>query len=361
MGTEDFPCPKCPHLNTTRSIACKNCGADLKQVSHCIAHIEKVVGRRSTQILNFIIAVAILGIIIAVAVPKAFSRSIIVPLSVARGIGAAIDGSIQAKHSDYLSNGDKYTLDDVLAGTAITGGITYNTTPNNTPAMREICSNVAGTAIILNYMKGTYVWDYIPRNGDTAAKIVESGDFGKAVEIDSTLDLIITFVVLLGFIIVVSIPFYFKNPPFNPTSATRADLNKALKKIRNACISGLVTAGCFSLFFIVRPSITGNIIRNIENIIFAFLITAVLFGLSFGVYKRSCFCAIGLFMSMLCCLMLCIYVSMSSQITSLEKMYIGVGCMLAYFTFEGIRGTVTYHKLFKTIQEKIKALEPVLH
>jgi len=93
-----------------------------------------------------------------------------------RGIGAAINATIQAIHSDYIINGDKYTLDDVLASTAFTGGITYNTTPNNTPAMREICSNVGGTTIIVNCKQGTFKWDYIPRNGNIAAYMVENTD-----------------------------------------------------------------------------------------------------------------------------------------------------------------------------------------
>ncbi len=352
MGTEDFPCPKCSQYNTANRTTCKDCGIDLKQVSHSITHIEKVAGKRSSLILNFIIAVAILGIIMAVAVPKAFSLSISSPLSAARGIGAVISGTIQEKHDNYLKDGTDYTASDVVANTPFCGGITATT---GVPGDGQI-SAVSPTTIRLNFNKHkVFKWDYIPRNGDTAANIVESGDFGKAAETDSTLNLIITFVILIGFIIVVSLPFYFKNPPFTPTSATRADLNKALKKIRNACISGLVSAGYFYLLFFISFSITGNII-NPETFFWAFLIGVVLFGLPFGVYKRSRFCAIALFMSILCSLMLHILVSTTFAITSLEKMYIGVGCVLACFTFEGIRGTFTYHKLLiKTIQEKNKS------
>ena len=219
MVAEDFPCPKCSHLNTTRSIACKNCGAHLKQASHNIKHIEKVSGRRSTLILNFIVVVAIFGIIMAVAVPKAFSYSPVSPLSNARGVGSALSSTITDKHDNYLKDGTDYTASDIVADTVLTGGIKATT---GEPEDWHI-SAVTPTTIKLNLKTIVFSWDYIPRNGDTAAKIVESGDFGKAAETDSTLNLIITFVVLIGFIIVVSIPFYFKNPPFTHTSSTRAD------------------------------------------------------------------------------------------------------------------------------------------
>ncbi len=96
------------------------------------------------------------------------------PLSSARGIGAAISATIQAKHSDYLINGDKYTLDDVLASTSFTGGITYTTTPNNTPAMREICSNVSGDRICVNPYGEQYDWNWTPRVSKTPALITEN-------------------------------------------------------------------------------------------------------------------------------------------------------------------------------------------
>jgi hypothetical protein len=351
MAANVFECPECSQLITTNRKTCKGCGAGLKQVSHSITHIEKVAGRHSTLILNFIIAVAILGIIIAVAVPKAFSYSTSSPLSNARGVGSAMSATITDLHANYLKDGTDYTASDVVADTPFSGGITATT---GVPGDRQI-SAVSPTTIRLNFNKHkVFKWDYIPRNGDTAAKIVESVDFGKAAETDSTLNLIITFVILIGFIIVVSLPFYFKNPSFTPTYTTRADLNKALKKIRDACISGLVSAGYLYLLFIVSLPITENI-TNPDTFFWTFLITAVLFGLPFGVYKRSRFCAIALFMSILCSLMLHILVSTTFAMTSLEKMYIGVGCVLACFTFEGIRGTFTYHKLFKTIQEKNKS------
>ncbi len=97
-------------------------------------------------------------------------------LSTARAVGSTISTSIQAKHSDYLNNGNDYTLDNVLTDTILAYGIKYQATASNTPANGEITSNVAGIAIILNYGKSNYVWDYTPRNGNTPALLTENLD-----------------------------------------------------------------------------------------------------------------------------------------------------------------------------------------
>jgi len=91
-----------------------------------------------------------------------------------RGIGSAISATIQAKHSDFLNNAVPYTLDDVLADTSFTGGITYNTTPNNTPARDDVCSNVAGDKICVNLKGGQFDWNWTPQVGNTPALIDEN-------------------------------------------------------------------------------------------------------------------------------------------------------------------------------------------
>ena len=177
MGTEDFPCPKCSQLNIANRTTCKNCGADLRWAVPYNIPKQKVAERRSalTTVIISVIVIIALGVISIWILDRLRScRGYgTAPLSAARGIGAAIDSSIQAKHSDYLINGDKYTLDDVLASTAFTGGITYNTTPNNTPAIREICSNVAGDKICVNLKGEQFDWTWTPRVGKTPALIVE--------------------------------------------------------------------------------------------------------------------------------------------------------------------------------------------
>lgn len=124
-------------------------------------------------LIELIMVIVILGIISAVAIPKFLSLSDSAKLSAARGVGSAISSSIQAEHSDFLINTTAYTLDDVLAATAFTGGITYQSTDTDTPAAGEIASNAAGTAIILNYKGSTFEWDWTARNGDTPALIAE--------------------------------------------------------------------------------------------------------------------------------------------------------------------------------------------
>ncbi len=95
----------------------------------------------------------------------------------ARAIASALASSISAEHSDYLLNNVDYDLDDVLTATDFSSRrITYQATDTDTPALGEIASNVAGTAIIMNYRHDIFKWDYIPRNGDTAAYISENSD-----------------------------------------------------------------------------------------------------------------------------------------------------------------------------------------
>ncbi len=176
MAANVFECPECSQLITTNRKTCKGCGAGLKQVSHSITHIEKVAGRHSTLILNFIIAVAILGIIIAGAVPKAFSLSISSPLSEARGVGSALSSTITNKHDNYLKDGTDYTASDVVADTKYTGGYIGGITVTTGEPEDGQISAVNPTTIKLFYKTRVFEWDYTPRNGDTIAHITETGD-----------------------------------------------------------------------------------------------------------------------------------------------------------------------------------------
>ncbi len=89
-----------------------------------------------------------------------------------RGVGSAISASIQAKHSDYLINGTDYTASSAVAGTSFTDGIKVTT---GVPGEREI-SAVSPTTIRFNFINKIYEWDYIPRNGNIAAYMVENTD-----------------------------------------------------------------------------------------------------------------------------------------------------------------------------------------
>ncbi len=124
-------------------------------------------------LIELIMVIVILGIISAVAIPKFLSLSDSAKLSAARGVGGAIASSISAEHADYLVNGNTYTLDDVLSATAFTSGISYNTTDNDTPVSGDICSNGAGTQIVLNHKTSTFAWDWTAQTGDTPALLDE--------------------------------------------------------------------------------------------------------------------------------------------------------------------------------------------
>ncbi len=167
MGAEDFHCPKCSQLNAANRTTCKECGADLRWAVPYNIPMKKTT--RSIIIKVF----AVFAIFLIIALIKYPPGNDDPRLSAARGIGGAIGGTIKFKHSDYLINGNKYTLDDVLSSTALFGGIIYNTTPNNTPAMSEICSNVAGNKICVNLNDHQFVWDWTPQIGETQALIVE--------------------------------------------------------------------------------------------------------------------------------------------------------------------------------------------
>ena len=115
-------------------------------------------------LIELIIVIVILGIIAGVAIPKFIGLSSSARLSAARGVGAAISGTISAKHADYLINNNTYTADDVLTDTAFTGGVIVTNSSN-----------------ILTFESGpeTYTWTYEVQSGDTAAYLEEnsSSDF----------------------------------------------------------------------------------------------------------------------------------------------------------------------------------------
>ena len=173
MAATVFQCPQCSQLNTTRRLTCKNCGANFEVALAGIEPIEETTGSALALFFKVFIAIVILGILAAVALPKFADIDEPLPLSAARGIGSAINATIQAKHSDFLINAVPYTLEDCLANTSFSFGFTYNTTPNNTPEMHEISYNVDGTKIMCNDHGDTYGWTWTPRVGDTPALIVE--------------------------------------------------------------------------------------------------------------------------------------------------------------------------------------------
>ncbi len=128
-------------------------------------------------LIELIMVIVIIGIISAVAVPRFLNLAGSARLGSARGIGGAINGSIQAEHADWLINGTAYSLADVLSATNFTGGISY-VAGAGAPAIGEIREETANTNIQLNLGGTVYEWDWTDRVLDTAAIIVE--DSGSA-------------------------------------------------------------------------------------------------------------------------------------------------------------------------------------
>jgi MSHA pilin protein MshA len=115
-------------------------------------------------LIELIMVIVIIGIISAVAIPKFVGLSTSARLSAARGIGAALSGTIQAEHADFLINGvsSAYTVTDVTGNTILSGGATV--------------SNVGN---VITYVSGpdTFTWTYTPNAGDTTAILAETSGF----------------------------------------------------------------------------------------------------------------------------------------------------------------------------------------
>ncbi|MGR3293281.1 MAG: prepilin-type N-terminal cleavage/methylation domain-containing protein [Candidatus Scalindua sp.] len=111
-------------------------------------------------LIELIMVIVIIGIISAVAIPKFIGLSDSARLSTARGIGAAMSGTIQGLHADFLINNNTYTMGDVIGGTTFSA--------NATPI-------ASGTNINFTTGPETFTWAYvdISDTDDTAAVITE--------------------------------------------------------------------------------------------------------------------------------------------------------------------------------------------
>jgi MSHA pilin protein MshA len=114
-------------------------------------------------LIELIMVIVIIGIISAVAIPKFVGLSSSARLSTARGVGAAMSGTIQAQHAAYLISNASYDADAVLLATQFGSGVAV--------------TNAANT---LSFTSGpeTFTWTYADNVGDTAAFLAE--DAGSA-------------------------------------------------------------------------------------------------------------------------------------------------------------------------------------
>ena len=113
-------------------------------------------------LIELIMVIVIIGIISAVAIPKFVGLSTSARLSTARGVGAAINGTIQAKHADFLINATAYTDDLVIADTIFSAN-----------------TNVTTAANVITFVTGptTFTWTYADNTNDDPATITEATGF----------------------------------------------------------------------------------------------------------------------------------------------------------------------------------------
>ena len=113
-------------------------------------------------LIELIMVIVIIGIISAVAIPKFVGLSDSARLATARGVGAAINGTIQAKHADFLINAVIYTDDLVVADTTFSAN-----------------TDVTTAADVITFVSGpdTFTWTYADNNGDDPATITELAGF----------------------------------------------------------------------------------------------------------------------------------------------------------------------------------------
>ncbi len=123
-------------------------------------------------LIELIMVIVILGIMSAVAIPRFLNLADSARLSAARGVGSAMNGSIQSTHSQWLIAGADYTCANVLTATNFTGGINY-VAGAGAPGLGEIREVTADTNIQLNLGGQIFEWDWATRNGDTAATLTE--------------------------------------------------------------------------------------------------------------------------------------------------------------------------------------------
>ncbi len=115
------------------------------------------------------------------------------------------------------------------------------------------------------------------------------------------------------------------------------DINKANTLIKEAWIVGVVLGG-FNLF----ASFFGWYGSNLWNLIDV----AIVFGLSFGIYKKSRTCALAMFIYLL------INKIMMLSEGTLQSSGFLWAILFGYAFFQGIRGTFAYHKIIRTLKQK---------
>ncbi len=122
-------------------------------------------------LIELIMVIVIIGILSAVAIPRYYNLTSLARTEIARGVAAAINGTVQAEHADWLINADDYDENEVLSATNFSGGIAYVIgTPG---ASGEIGSGTANKIYLQLSTTNTYEWTFIDRSGDIPAVLSE--------------------------------------------------------------------------------------------------------------------------------------------------------------------------------------------
>ena len=140
----------------------------------------------------------------------------------------------------------------------------------------------------------------------------------------------------------------------NPYAAPRAQLLSGesestisidvLKKIRNAWIAGLISGSItlvVTLFAIAGVSVLGYSAVELIDV-------ALVFGVTFGIYKKSRTCAVLMFVYFVISKIILI-----TEMRSASHMIVGL--VFLYFYAMGVVGTFQYHRLVRTVPQAAPA------
>jgi MSHA pilin protein MshA len=123
-------------------------------------------------LIELIMVIVILGIISAVAIPKFINLGDSAKLAAARGVGSAMNATLQARHADNLINATSYAMVDILTGTSFSGGLAYAAGAGD-PALNKVVG-VSATQIGVNIKGTVFKWDWADGVGDTPALMTET-------------------------------------------------------------------------------------------------------------------------------------------------------------------------------------------
>ena len=122
--------------------------------------------------------------------------------------------------------------------------------------------------------------------------------------------------------------------PVKPEKPSQSPMDVAAKKIKNAWVAGLISVGVTFAFVLI--SFAGESVVGVDA--WAFIDTAIMLGLSYGVYRKSRACAVLLFAFFITTKL--IMWGIAGNVSGLP-----VALVFMWFFAQGIMGTFQHHKL----------------